>query len=480
MSAPQTDGARSADGLTRRFDTALTRLLPANAAALLVAFSGGADSVALLSLAAAFARTKGLALYALHLHHGIRGAEADRDAQFCQAFCAHHAIAFIRKDRDIPTLAKESGEGLEDCARRVRYAVLNAEAQRLETLLHAASPAQADRACRCMILTAHHADDQLETLLLRLIRGSGTHGMRGILSQNGRILRPLLAFPKADLLAYCNENALPFVTDSTNDDPQYARNYLRQTVTPALRRLNPRASLAAVRLADAMARDDAYFASEVAKIPVSPPRALFQTLPDALAVRVLAREFAAASAAPLSFAQNEALLTFAKTAKTGAALSLSGATVYADADALRFVPVKERSGSAQTDVSNAMIPVFWDTLQPLARGGMLFLSKSEKESAAVQNVYNLAIRTEMNSATIDLAFYTRYRQPGDTVLCGRLHKSCKNLMQQAKIPARMRSSLPFLCNAAGEILWIPGVCRADMALPKEAARIFAVYIPANS
>lgn len=480
MSAPQTEPTHPADVWMRRFDTELFRLLPKDVATLLVAFSGGADSVALLSLAAAFARRHGFQLYALHLHHGIRGAEADRDAQFCQAFCARHAIPFIRKDRDIPALARESGEGLEDCARRVRYAVLNTEAQQLETALCTASSAQEGCACRCMILTAHHADDQLETLLLRLIRGSGAHGMRGILAQNGRILRPLLSFTKADLLAYCDENALPFVTDSTNGNPHYARNYLRQAVTPALHRLNPRASLAAVRLATTMARDDAYFTNEIAKIPTSPPRALLQSLPDALAVRVLAREFSAASTAPLSFTQSEALLTFAKKAQTGAALSLSGATVYADADALRFVPTEEPSSSGQEHAPGTLVSVFWDTLQPLARGGMLFLSKNEKECAAVQNVYNLAIRTEMNSATIDLAFYTRYRQPGDTVLCGHLHKSCKNLMQQAKIPARMRSSLPFLCNAAGEILWIPGVCRADLASPNGTSPIFAVYIPANS
>ncbi len=171
--------------------------LPAGAP-LGVALSGGADSVALLLLTPP-------PVAAVHVHHGIRGAEADRDAEFCRALCARLKIPFTVLYADVPARAGETGESLETAARAERYRLL---------VEFAVANGMAG------VLTAHHADDQLETLLQHLLRGSGLRGMCGIpaVRREGELLlvRPMLETPKEEILAYLTARGETYVTDSTN------------------------------------------------------------------------------------------------------------------------------------------------------------------------------------------------------------------------------------------------------------------------
>ncbi len=174
---------------------------------LLVAFSGGADSRLLLELTVDWARANGAPVTAAHLHHGIRGAEADRDEAFCRGVAAAHGIAYVCERADIPARAARSGRSLELEARLARYAFFSRVMQARGIPL---------------LLTAHHADDQLETLLLRLLRGSGTHGLAGIPPVRpcaGRApAPPLLTATRQDILDACRARGLTYVTDSTNLD----------------------------------------------------------------------------------------------------------------------------------------------------------------------------------------------------------------------------------------------------------------------
>ncbi|MEN6635735.1 MAG: tRNA lysidine(34) synthetase TilS, partial [Clostridiaceae bacterium] len=142
----------------------------------LVALSGGADSTALLlSMFDLFNEGKIGGLFAAHLQHGIRGETAERDQQFCAALCEKLSIPFFTENADVPAYAKNHGQSLEQAAREVRYAFL----ERARNLV------EAD-----VIATAHHQDDQAETLLLHLIRGSGTTGLCGMQPRNGFVIRP--------------------------------------------------------------------------------------------------------------------------------------------------------------------------------------------------------------------------------------------------------------------------------------------------
>ena len=189
----------------------------------LCAVSGGLDSMCLVDY---MSRAAGFTVAAAHFHHGLRGAEADRDEEFVQSWCAERGIPCLSGRGDTRALAAEQGLSLEEAARRLRYAFLE------KTAAEGGFDA---------VFTAHHADDNAETVLLNLIRGTGPQGLAGIPAVRGRIYRPFLRIPRAALADYAALRGLPHVEDSTNSDPgAAARNALRSAVTPVLRQINPR------------------------------------------------------------------------------------------------------------------------------------------------------------------------------------------------------------------------------------------------
>ncbi len=190
---------------------------------LLVGLSGGRDSVALLHLLVA----QGCELYACHVHHGIRGAEAEADATFCRELCTTLGVPLQVVVVDVPALAATTGESLELAARKARYEALVAER---------------DRVGAEAVALAHHADDQAETALFRLARGAaGPRAMRAVSEHAGGHpgvwLRPLLHLRREELTAWLSARGLTWRDDASNDDPTCCtRNALRHEVLPALSR----------------------------------------------------------------------------------------------------------------------------------------------------------------------------------------------------------------------------------------------------
>ena len=189
----------------------------------LCAVSGGLDSMCLLDY---MIRQPGFSVAAAHFNHRLRGAEADRDEAFVRDYCAKHGIPFVSGSGDVRSFAEKEGLSIEEAARQLRYACLQETAEK--------NGADA-------ILTAHHADDNAETVLLSLVRGTGSAGLAGIPQVRGNICRPFLRIPRAELADYAAAHDIPHVEDSTNQDPSAAaRNALRTTVMPVLRQLNPK------------------------------------------------------------------------------------------------------------------------------------------------------------------------------------------------------------------------------------------------
>ncbi len=211
------------------------------------AFSGGADSTALLLLLHEMQEELGISLRAVHVHHGIRGDEADRDAAFCETLCRQYGIPFRLVRVDVPAYAAAHGLSPETAARKLRYDALR------------------EIAPEGWIATAHHAGDNAETVLFHLIRGSGMRGLCGIppRSPDGRIIRPLLNAEKADILAYLREKEQSFAEDSTNAELSASRNRIRHLLIPLLLKENP-AAVRHISRSAAMLSEDETLLSQIA------------------------------------------------------------------------------------------------------------------------------------------------------------------------------------------------------------------------
>ena len=204
----------------------LRRRFPAGAR-VLCAVSGGLDSMCLLYFLDTWGPSAGFTAAAAHFNHQLRGEAADRDEDFVRTWCAGRNIPCYAGRGDTRALAAGEGLSLEEAARKLRYAFLE------ETAAREGFDA---------ILTAHHADDNAETVLLNLIRGTGSAGLAGIPAQRGSLFRPFLQITRDTLAAYAAAHQVPHVEDETNARADAAdRNLLRLEVMPLLRQINPRA-----------------------------------------------------------------------------------------------------------------------------------------------------------------------------------------------------------------------------------------------
>lgn len=195
----------------------------------LVGFSGGPDSVCLLHFLRHLSHKKHLEIVAIHVHHGLRGRAADADAAFCKRLCQAWNIPFLLKKKAVRTLAKKLDLSIEHAARKARY----------EAFAAAAREVGADK-----LALGHHLDDQAETVLLNLLRGTRPEGLCGIplrrpLNKRVEIVRPLLCISRCEVEEYIRENQLTFVTDQTNMQDIYTRNWIRHELLPLLQTKQP-------------------------------------------------------------------------------------------------------------------------------------------------------------------------------------------------------------------------------------------------
>lgn len=201
--------------------------------------SGGADSVCLLLSLFRLKEQLGITLEALHVNHCLRGAESDRDEEFCRRLCAGLDIPFTAVSCDVDSYAAENRLSTEEAARKLRYGIFrrNSIGKKLAT--------------------AHNADDNLETVILNLVRGTALKGLAGIPPVRGNIVRPLLAVSRAEIESFLAENGQTFVTDSTNLSDDYTRNKIRHNIIPLMKELNPSLTDTSVRTIDGLRSENA-------------------------------------------------------------------------------------------------------------------------------------------------------------------------------------------------------------------------------
>lgn len=199
---------------------------------IIVGLSGGADSVCLIyvlsEVVSGYEKKAGrdISIKAVHINHGIRGDEAERDEMFARELAGKLGIEFAAYHYDIPDMAEKMGISEESAGRMARYECFDKEACRLGKE-------------RTKIAVAHHMDDQTETVLMHMIRGSSIEGLAGMRAVYGNVIRPLLCVSRAQIEEYLADNGILYVTDSTNSNNEYTRNMVRNCLIPDIEKINP-------------------------------------------------------------------------------------------------------------------------------------------------------------------------------------------------------------------------------------------------
>lgn len=417
----------------------------------LLGFSGGADSSALLHFLASESRRIGFPLFVCHLHHGIRGAEAERDLRFCEERAREYGLALIVGRADVPARAAETGESLEEAARAERYAFFARVMQERSIPL---------------LATAHHADDHMETLLFRLSRGTGPRGLCGISTarpmEGGCLTRPLLALSRAQIEDYCERHGVRYVTDSTNRDTQYARNRIRAEVLPVLKELFPGAETRVLRLSRELSEDCAYLDSLAESFvrahathdtfPVSP----LQSAPLPVRRRALSL-WAERACARLLAVHADALLRLASDATPAMEVALPGDFVCARHGALLVIE-KER----EREAVRPRLPLC-EGMQRLPFCGVTVFAERIGANIKIHNSsMSPYIILKSDFDIIKSGLYWRVREDGDVILLRGMHRKLRRLQAQAGIPVRLRERMPLLCDGEG-VLWAPGIGARDGA-----------------
>ena len=420
--------AHAKNGVKMTIDIGKERELLPRGTRLLCAVSGGADSMCLLHLMKSRAAELEIQVFAAHYEHGLRGEESRRDCAFVENWCREKGILCVSAHGDVRAFAKEKGMGLEEAARELRYAFLQKTA--------------AELGCT-RIATAHNADDNAETLLFNLCRGSGAAGLRRIPPARGNIIRPLLRCTRAEIERYLQENHIPHVEDSSNAGEEYSRNRIRHRVTPVLREINPAFSTAALRTAELMRRDeDCLSAMAEAFIREnfdgeSLPLAKLRALHPAVAGRVFRR----LCPETLSLEQVDGLLE--KTA--GSELA------FADLPGIRLRFEQGRLYFGQRE--KTLLPertIVPGTVTPIPEAGLKIRAGIEIFSEEIHSkfkTYLFKCESICGNITCDS------RRPGDKISpAGRnCTKSLKNLFLEAGMTQRERDLTPVIRDEKGVI-----------------------------
>ena len=414
----------------------------------LCACSGGADSTALLHLLCA---QPDLSVVCAHFNHRLRGEESDRDEAFVRALCARLGVPCVCGGADVAAFARTERQSLETAARTLRYRFLE------ET----AAAHRCDR-----IATAHHAEDNAETVLLNLIRGSAARGLGGIPPVRGPFVRPLLDATRADILDYLARNGLSYVDDSSNFSDDCARNRIRHRVLPLLTEENPAAVAHICAAAEALRRDEEYFAARAAEFmeknlqDSALPIPAFLALPEPVGTRVLR-----SALGQLSRAHIAAVYALCRSEAPHAAADLPGRRITKERDTLRW--------SAPTDarIERRAVPE-GETLLPEV--GLRVLRRNVTPGEEIHNSFNTFF---FKSASIRGMITVASRGEGERVrLLGRgCTKTLKKLFAEAHLPLAARSATPVLYDGEGIIAVCGfGVAERCAAAPGDEAICISV------
>lgn len=424
-----------------------------------VGVSGGADSVALLRFLAALRPQFGWDLVVCHIHHGLRGAEADRDECFVRALAEQLGLPCAVSRIDAAALALREHISVEEAGRMARYAFF------------AQTAGEGGR-----IATAHTLDDSIETVLMNLVRGTGLRGLCGIPRIRGNIVRPLLDCTRAEVEDYLGALGQPYCTDSTNLTDDYTRNRIRHDILPRLCALNPNFPGAMARmlpqLAAQQALTDCLAAQSAQQLHAACgglSRQGLSALPEPVCDRLLLR-LLEQNRLPVSAAAVERMT---ETLRTGGKLDLAArswffvaqgdlaAVIYAPPGGIPPVPVP---------LPQEETPV----ILPFSPQKSLKLTLCNKIVANTSEKFNISLlKYAIDCDRIKGYSFMRTRRPGDTFIVGKKQLSLGEAWAAAGIPALLRPALMVLADEQG-VLWAEGIGSSSRAAVTENTKQYVI------
>ncbi len=400
-----------------------------------VGFSGGADSVSLVSALYSLSRDLDITLIPAHVNHNLRGEESMRDEMSARNFCAKLNLDLKVLSLDVEKCAKEKKLGIEECARDIRYNFFRSLCK--------------DDTYK--IATAHTLSDNAETVLLNLTRGAGLNGLCGIPAKIGNVIRPLIFVKRSEVEQYCVDKSIKYVVDSSNLSRDYARNKMRLDVVPVLKSINPSFEDSIARMVQNFSIDENFLQHECDENFTRDVKVL-QNLPKSILVRVI-RKFCLDECGVKLEAKHVDLLFDVIEKKEGVVTLVSGQRVGIEDGMLSVIekiPDEEKIAFNQDFKDGSFVTPFdkkytvniknYDKME-------IFFSE---EDFLFQNV--------LDCDTIKSGVIFRYRNPGDIFVLPKrnIKKTIKKLFNELKIPKHERDK-KLLLASGNEILWIDGV-----------------------
>ncbi len=445
--------------ISKVFETIKQYKMLSNTDKIVIGLSGGADSVALTHFLNTIGKERKLEIIAVHVNHGIRGEEAERDENFVKKFCSDLSVRLVIKKVNIVKISKNLKIGIEEAGRKIRYEIFKGISGSI---------------CNAKIATAHTLSDNAETVIMRLISGTSLKGLCGIPPVRENIIRPLINIKRSEVELYCQDNNLKYVNDSSNYEKDYTRNKIRLEIIPKFKNINPDFENSVKRAAEALQEDNLYLESaanqtlESLKVASGYDSEKIQKLPGAIKSRVI---FKILSSFTRKRIEQKHLKNVSKMLKTGFG------KMYIPGDK---IIVCER-GILKLQEEKIIKDVNWEYLiKPL---NIL----TEIETNIIIDIVNISEYEVLRKGgklqkffgidfdKIPKSSVFRNKRPGDkfTFPFRNITKSVKKIFNEMKIPPSQRNSIPMLACSQG-IIWIDKIGVSKYYIPTKNTKKVAI------
>lgn len=424
---------------------------------ILVAVSGGPDSVFLLHALYELKETYSIDLHVAHLNHSLR-AEADEDATFVKEMAASIGLPCNVKKENVRSFAQTEVLSIEDAARRVRYKFLEEQRKKFKN----------DK-----IATGHTANDEVETLILRIARGSGLKGLLLIPPKIGNIIRPLIEIKREDIIEFLDKRGIPYRIDASNYDIKYKRNLVRSKIVPILKEINPNFIESIIKLRESLERDEEFINEQTKEVlkklikskedeKITLDLLKFSTY-NSLKRRIIRKaiELTKGDLTKITSEHIEYALMLAEKGKTGSTIDLPDINVQKGYKEISFALKSSRIENIENGEKELTIP------------GITEAFNMRFESYILQDKNELEYRDDVAYFDLDdiaPPIIIRNRRAGDILSpFGGDTKKLKDFFIDGKIPREQRDNIPIVVDK-NDILWVVGYRRSNKAKIKKTTK----------